>query len=74
MTDQHAEHLRDSAPCNSRFDGFCRGDSNHDDEPFWPWLFTDFSQANAQAKRLAQCGRRVRVKRLADDCFEVIDA
>lgn len=23
---QYEEHLRDSAPCNSRFEGFCRGD------------------------------------------------
>jgi hypothetical protein len=26
MFDKYQEHLRDSAPDNSRFDGFCRGD------------------------------------------------
>ncbi len=27
MFDKHAEHLRDSAPCNSRWYGYCRGDA-----------------------------------------------
>jgi hypothetical protein len=30
--DKYEEHLRDSAPCSSRFDGFDRGDW----EPFAP--------------------------------------
>ena len=33
MHDKLAEHLRDSAPCNSRFDGFDRGDTDWQDEP-----------------------------------------
>ena len=31
MFDKYQEHLRDSAPDNSRFDGFCRGDLGNDD-------------------------------------------
>jgi len=31
MFDKYAEHLRDSAPDNSRFDGFDRGDIGRDD-------------------------------------------
>lgn len=31
MFDKYAEHLRDSAPDNSRFDGFDRGDLGNDD-------------------------------------------
>ena len=31
MIDKYEEHLRDSAPDNSRFDGFCRGDIGNDD-------------------------------------------
>ena len=31
MFDKYAEHLRDSATDNSRFDGFCRGDLGNDD-------------------------------------------
>jgi hypothetical protein len=31
MIDKYAEHLRDSAPDNSRFDGFDRGDEGNDE-------------------------------------------
>jgi len=33
MFDKLAEHLRDSAPCASRFDGFDRGDTDWQPEP-----------------------------------------
>lgn len=68
MFDTYQEHL-DSQPDESRWDGFDRGDLDHDDEP----SFLTFAQANAQAKALAQQGRKVKVVRIADGCFEVID-
>ena len=30
MIDKYEEHVRDSAPCSSRFDGYCRGDVDAD--------------------------------------------
>lgn len=33
--DTYEEHLRDSAPCASRWDGFCTGD-NSDPMPYVP--------------------------------------
>lgn len=33
MNPQYEEHLRDSAPDNSRFDGFDRGDSGRPEDP-----------------------------------------
>lgn len=67
MFDTYQEHL-DSQPDESRWDGFCRGDLDRDEEP----AFLTFAQANAQAKELARQGvRRVSLARIADGCFEV---
>lgn len=66
--DTYQEHL-DSQPDESRWDGFCRGDSGHEPEPG----FLTFAQANAQAKALIAGGaRKVKVVRIADGCFEVV--
>lgn len=69
MFDKHQEHLDHSAHCSSRWDGFDRGDTGHDPEP----SFLTFAQANAQAKAMAQQGRKVKVVRIADGCFEIHD-
>jgi hypothetical protein len=33
MIDKYEEHVRDSAPCSGRWDGYCRGDVDADLRP-----------------------------------------
>lgn len=72
MFDKFAEHLAHSAPDNSRWDGFDRGDTGRPDDFELPEFFT-FAQAHAKARAMAMAGaRRVRVVRVDDGEFEVV--
>lgn len=73
MFDTYQEHLDHSAPCASRWDGFCRGDAGFGEDRISDESFLTFAQANAQAKALVAGGaRKVKVVRIADRCFEVV--
>ncbi len=46
MFDRLAEHIADTAPCNSRFDGFDRGDTDFEpDQPTFRWIGRMTSEA-----------------------------